>query len=130
MGFQFVFYCETGTRLKFLFPLAILSACNRKHESGQNLERTQSKLFPQGELLGKGHVTAPINWLSVKWGKREQVFVSSGSLWRALYLGDPTIGSLLNLKRCPLNTVSFYRKYEKKSGEFDDRHVCLIQGFG
>lgn len=57
------------------------------------------------------------------------MFVSSESLWRALYLGDPTIRSLLKLKRCPLNTVSFYRKYEKKRGEFDDRHVCLIQGF-
>ena len=38
---------ETGS--KFFFPLGNLSLCGRKHDSDQNAERTQPKLFPHGE---------------------------------------------------------------------------------
>ena len=36
---------ETGFKF-FFFPLGILSFCDRRHESGQNPERTHPKLFP------------------------------------------------------------------------------------
>ena len=35
---------------------ARLSVCNSKHESNQNPERRQTKLFPQGKLWGEGLV--------------------------------------------------------------------------
>ena len=40
----------------FSSVLGSLSLCNRKHESDQNPELAQSKLFPKGKLWGKGLV--------------------------------------------------------------------------
>ena len=40
----------------FSSVLGNLSLYNRKHESDQNPEPAQSKLFPKGELWGKGLV--------------------------------------------------------------------------
>ena len=40
----------------FSSVLGNLSLYNRKHESDQNPEPAQSKLFPKGELWGKGSV--------------------------------------------------------------------------
>ena len=40
----------------FSSVLGNLSLCNRKHESDQDPEPAQSKLFPKGELGGKGQV--------------------------------------------------------------------------
>ena len=45
---------EPGSR--FFFPLGNLSLSNRKHESDNNPERTQPKLFLQWVIWGKGLV--------------------------------------------------------------------------
>lgn len=53
---MFTTMLTTKQNSTFFLPLGNLLMCNRKQESDQNLEWTQSKLFFQEELWRKGVV--------------------------------------------------------------------------
>ena len=58
--FTTTFTAKLGSR--FFSPVGNLLLYNRKHERNQNLRRTQTQPFPQGELWGTGLVQTHLNF--------------------------------------------------------------------
>ena len=67
----------------FFFPFGNLSLCDRKHESDQNPERTQAKLFPHWEPWGRR-----LGWLHLisfrKVTLRFLIWTNKGNGWQRI----------------------------------------------